>query len=178
MLKQGLIFIAIFLFLFTAPLALAEDGVNAEVEVIRMDGVSVVVLTPASTMERARGLLEGAPNEAFSFPEQLTIIEEEAFAGIAAERVDISANVVRIEARAFADCPALREIHIPATVLEIDSQALAGCENVIVYGESGSAAERFADAAGFAFADTGTEPAPTHPTRTPGGPVKLPPVRR
>ena len=176
MLKKRQIFITILLCLCMVSFALAEEGVN--VEVIRMDGVSVVVLTPESTMERARGLLMGAPTEEFTFPEQLTIIEEEAFEGIAAERVDITSNVVRIEARAFADCPALREIHIPATVLEIDSEALAGCQGVKVYGESGSAAERFADAAGFDFVDTSEEPEPTHPTRTPGGPVKLPPVKR
>ena len=175
LIKRGIL-IGIVLFLCIISPALAEEGVN--VEVIRMDGVSVVVLTPESTMERARGLLMGAPTEEFTFPEQLTIIEEEAFEGIAAERVDITSNVVRIEARAFADCPALREIHIPATVLEIDSEALAGCQGVTVYGESGSAAERFADAAGFDFVDTSEEPEPTHPTRTPGGPVKLPPVKR
>ena len=176
MLKRRGILIAAILLLCMASLALAEDGVS--VEVIRMDGVSVVVLTPAETIERARGLLMGASTEDFTFPEQLTIIEESAFEGIAAERVDVSANVVRIEARAFADCPNLREIHIPATVLEIDSSALEGCEDVIVYGESGSAAERFADTAHFQFVDTSEEPEPTHPSRTPDGPVKLPPVRR
>ena len=178
MLKRWSVFLAVILFLCVASPAMAENGVNVEVEVIRMDGVSVVVLTPESTMRRARGLLRGAPTEDFTFPEQLTIIEEEAFMGIAAARVDVSANVVRIEARAFAECPALQEIHIPATVLEIDDTALEGCTGVVVYGESGSEAERFADAAGFDFVDTSTEQEPTHPTRTPGGPVKLPPVKR
>ena len=151
MLKKGSIFLTAFLFLCTASFAPAEDGMHAEA--IRTDGMSAAALTSAPAMKPDRGVLRGTPAESFTLPEQLTVIEEEAFLGIAAERVDIPANVVRIEARAFADCPALREIHIPATVLEIDSQALAGCENVKVYGETGSAAEGFASAAGFAFVD-------------------------
>jgi hypothetical protein len=48
-------------------------------------------------------------------------------------------------------------------VVEIDGKALAGCADVTVYGEKGSAAERFAAENGFAFAEIGgtsQEPAP------------------
>ncbi len=141
--------------------AQAEDG--ARVEVIKMDGISVVVLIPDENARRARGVAEEA---GFVMPAALTIIEESAFEGVSAETVEISENVVSIEARAFADCENLREIHIPATVLSIDETALAGCKNVTVYGEKGSAAERFVQAvsaadpeAGFTFVDVNAAPA-------------------
>jgi hypothetical protein len=89
----------------------------------------------------------------FALPASLTLIGENAFEGIAAQRVDVSESVVSIEKRAFADCKNLREIHIPAMVKSIDDTALAGCENVTVYGTTGSEAWRFANDAGFNFVD-------------------------
>ena len=138
--------------------AFAEE--NANIEVIRVDGVSVIVLTPNETAQFARMMfMAKAANAGFVLPQSLTIIGEEAFADIAAEGVDVTENVVSIESRAFADCVDLREITIPATVLSIDDHALDGCGDVTVYGAQGSEAERFAHAAGFAFVDPDAEPA-------------------
>lgn len=141
--------------------AQAEEAV--QVEVLKMDGISVVVLTPQETVRRARGIAKETGS--FALPAALTIIEEGAFEGIAAETVEISRNVVAIEARAFADCKSLREIHIPDSVASIDSKALAGCKNVTVYGAKASAAEKFVQAviaadpdAGFTFVDVSAEP--------------------
>ena len=148
----------LFCLCFTAQ---AEEGVS--VEVIKMDGISVVVLIPEDNARRARSAAEEA---GFILPGALTIIEESAFEGVIAETVEISENVVSIEARAFADCKNLREITIPATVLTIDETALAGCKNVTVYGAKDSAAEKFVQAvnaadpeAGFVFVDVNAEPA-------------------
>ena len=139
--------------LLLCAVACAEDGLN--VEVIKIDGVSVVVLTPEETVQFARMMFMAKAADAdFVLPQSLTIIGEEAFAGIAAERVDVTENVVSIESRAFADCGNLREIIIPSTVLSIDDHALSGCDNVTIYGTKGTEAERFANAAGFAFVDT------------------------
>jgi hypothetical protein len=77
---------------------------------------------------------------------------------------------VNIEGRAFADCPKLREIIIPASVLTVDDTALEGCADVTVYGVTGSEAQRFAEANGFRFVD------PDTPTNEPDGSIKLPPV--
>ena len=96
--------------------------------------------------------------------------EEEAFVGIAAEKVTVAENVVAIEGRAFADCPKLREIIIPASVLTVDDTALEGCADVTVYGVTGSEAQRFAEANSFRFVD------PDTPTNEPDGSIKLPPV--
>ena len=87
--------------------AWAEEGMR--VEVIKMDGVSVVVLTPETTMLRARSIAMNARGTDekqvdFVLPQFLTLIGESAFEGIAAESVEVSENVAAIEARAFADC--------------------------------------------------------------------------
>ena len=177
--KRICILLAAVLLLCLATNAWAEDGVN--VEVIRMDGVSVVVLTPEETMVRARSfaMMAAAPNgtedAAFTLPQFLTIIEEEAFAGIAAEKVEVSENVVSIGVKAFADCPNLTEITIPANVLSVDDSALAGCSGVTVYGTAGTEAERFAKAAGFTFVDPNAEPeTPSVPGDQERPPVELP----
>ena len=177
MLKKISILFAIALFFCLGSAAWAEDGVN--VEVIRADGVSVVVLMPETTILRAGSMAKGTADERqadFALPEFLTLIEESAFEGIAATRVEVSGNVVAIENRAFADCKSLREIHIPATVMKVDDHALDGCENVTVYGVRGTEAERFARAAGFQFIDQSEEP--SRPYETPAPPVELPIVTR
>lgn len=181
MLKRiGIMLAAILLFCIEWSAALAEDGVN--VEVIRADGVSVVVLTPEAVILRARSLAKGPADERRAdliLPEYLTLIEESAFEGIAAKRVEITENVAAIERRAFADCMNLREIRIPATVLKVDDRALEGCENVTVYGVKGTEAERFAKAAGFPFVDLNEGPDhPIHPSEPVKPPVALPLVPR
>ena len=165
--KLCALFLALFLCLGSA--AWAEGGVN--VEIIKIDGESVVVFTPEETMLRAREMARyNASDLSFTLPAVLTLIEEEAFAGIAAEKVMVAENVVAIEGRAFADCPKLREIIIPASVLTVDDTALEGCADVTVYGVTGSEAQRFAEANGFRFVD------PDTPANEPDGNIKLPPV--
>ena len=88
---------------------------------------------------------------AVTLPAALVTIEEEAFEGIDAVRVEIAENVVSIGPRAFADCVNLREFFVPATVEHIDDTALQGSDFVIVYGETGSEAQRFAEANGIPF---------------------------
>ena len=142
------LFVFIVVFLCLTAVVTAEGGVN--IEVIRVDGVSVVLLTPESTMLRARSVAEDEI-KSMILPEFLTLIEESAFEGIAAGNVEVTENVVAIEARAFADCKNLRGIYIPATVLQIDDHAFDGCENVTVVGEKGTEAERIATLYGFTF---------------------------
>ena len=173
--KKISILLVLALLLCLAPAAQAEDGVS--IEVMTVDGMSVVVLTPEETLLRASEVFKSAAGsgDSFALPASLTLIEESAFEGIAAQRVDISENVVSIENRAFADCTGLREIHIPATVQKVDDLALEGCENVTVYGKTGSEAQRFAIAAGFVFVDPdGAE----QPTGQMDPPVVLPFVER
>ena len=81
----------------------------------------------------------------FALPTSLDAIEDGAFEGIAAQRVEVAKNVVSIGPRAFANCPNLIEIIIPATVQRIDDTALQGSINAIVFGTAGSEAQRFAN---------------------------------
>ena len=143
--KKISILLVLVLLLCLVPAAHAEDGV--QVEVLIADGMSVVMLTPDEMRLRANEVFQSAaPNggdgsESLALPASLTLIEESAFEGIAAQRVEISENVVSIGKRAFADSKSLREIVIPATVLKVDDLALEGCENVTVYGAAGSEAD-------------------------------------
>ncbi len=171
--KKTCILLALLLCLASA--ALADEGLN--VEVIKMDGVSVIVFTPAETARRSRGGADET-DAGIALPPMLMAIEEEAFAGIAAKTVEVTENVVSIGPRAFADCKNLREITIPANVTEIDDSALSGCENVTVYGVKGSEAERFATENGFAFAEIGSEAPAPQPGSGETAPVQLPFVPR
>ena len=174
--KKLCILLAAALLLCLCASAWAEEGMR--VEVIKMDGVSVVVLTPETTMLRARSIAMNATDEKqadFVLPAFLTLIEESAFEGVAAASVEVSENVAAIEARAFADCKNLREITIPASVKEIDDHAFDGCEGVTVYGTKGTEAERIANLCGFTFVDSGAQPVPAEEQRIPSAPV-LPPA--
>ena len=155
--KKMCVFIAVALLLLSVSV-FAEDGVN--VEVIRVDGVSVVVLTPEASLqsESLRRLMSAESQPDFVLPELLTTIEDSAFEGIAAENIEVTANVAAIGARAFADCASLTAITIPATVVKIDNTAFDGCAGVTVYGAEGSEAERVAALYGFDFIDPNAEP--------------------
>ena len=164
--------VALALLLCLTGLALAEDGVR--VEVIKMDGVSVIRFTSEEQTVKTRSLAQKM-KISFNLPQYLTLIEEEAFAGIGAETVEVSENVLAIEARAFAGCKNLTRIVIPATVQKIDDSALADCKDVTVYGAKGSEAERFATENGFDFAvlDAEEPPVVEKPTKE-APPVQLP----
>ena len=127
----------------------ASAFADNSVEILYMDGTPVAVESPALTAGETNAF--NAPGAGLTLPAALVAIEEEAFAGIDAARVEITENVVSIGPRAFADCKNLTELVIPATVQTIDDTALEGSENVTIYGESGSEAQRFADANSIPF---------------------------
>ena len=140
------------LLLCPAASAFAEGGV----EIAVIDGIPVVVesvgfeTSDTATFNTIRDMV-------MKLPSFLVSIEEEAFAGILAQRVEISENVASIGARAFADCLNLRELVIPPTVTAIDDSALEGSDNVTVYGELESEAQRFAVDNGIPFVATNPE---------------------
>ena len=130
--------------------AFADNGV----EIIYMDGIPVVIESFGLSMSDSAAFDAG---EGFTLPAALVEIGEEAFAGIDASRVEITANVTAIGPRAFADCQNLTALVIPATVQSIDDTALEGSVNATVYGETGSEAQRFADANGIPFVPANQE---------------------
>lgn len=69
-------------------------------------------------------------------PAGLTTIEEEAFAGIPAEAIDVPDGVKSIGKRAFADCGSLSEITLPDSITYIASDAFEGCKGLLVISPS------------------------------------------
>ena len=66
--------------------------------------------------------------------------------------VTIPASVKNIEETAFSGCSSLTSVTIPDSVTSIGSMAFANCsENLVIYGNSGSEAERYAEDEGFTF---------------------------
>ena len=127
----------------------ASAFADNSVEILYLDGTPVAVESPSLTAGETNAF--NAPGAGLTLPAALVAIEEEAFAGIDAGRVEITENVVSIGPRAFADCKNLTELVIPATVQTIDDTALEGSENVTIYGEADSEAQRFADANSIPF---------------------------
>lgn len=74
--------------------------------------------------------------QVMTLPSSLTSIGDEAFAGIATEKVVIPEGCTEIGARAFADCVNLSEVVIPATVQTIADDAFEGCPSVFILSAS------------------------------------------
>ena len=83
-----------------------------------------------TTLMAAWEEIEFAPD--FILPRDVTLIEENAFEGIAAGTVYIPDNCVKISTGAFMNCPNLSRIRVPANC-EIEEYAFEGCENLYVF---------------------------------------------
>ena len=84
-------------------------------------------------------------------PAELSEIGEEAFAGGTFRSVLLSDRTVIIGSRAFADCPKLAYIYIPAKDAVIDPEAFENTAGLTIIGEPGSKVEVYAHENGFAF---------------------------
>ena len=84
-------------------------------------------------------------------PASMTVIGDEAFSGIAASRIKLGEKVTSIGNLAFADCPNLKEIYIPATTTTISSNAFNNVENLVIYGYEESKAEQYANEKNIRF---------------------------
>lgn len=73
----------------------------------------------------------------------------------ALQTVIMGENVTVIESMCFSGCESLKELHIPATLTEMDStaafMAFAVCPNLTIYGEAGSYIETVANQQGIPF---------------------------
>ena len=68
---------------------------------------------------------------AYAIPDNVTVIEEGAFAACSLANVTIPASVTNIEALAFSQCESLTNVSIPASVASIGNGAFASCTNLI-----------------------------------------------
>ena len=84
-------------------------------------------------------------------PASLKTIGEEAFSGGAFAYVKLPEKTETIKARAFANCPNLKYIYIPESTTTIDPTAFDNVSGLTILGKTGSSAEDYADANGFAF---------------------------
>ena len=80
-----------------------------------------------------------------TLPDSLEIIGENTFAGCSKlQKIILPAKVTKIENSAFRNCPELMQIVIQKNVTEIAENAFENSPNVVIYGESGSYAEKYA----------------------------------
>ena len=88
-------------------------------------------------------------------PEGILAVEREAFHENAAEVLVIPEGCEQIGALAFAGMQWLDEVHLPASLQEIDDSAFAGCrENLLVVAPRGSEAAGFAWSKGYCLEET------------------------
>lgn len=82
--------------------------------------------------------------DTLALPASLSVIEEEAFAGVSAAIIYVPSSCMEIQSRAFADCSSLQRIYISAATESIALDAFDGCTNLTVYAPTGSVAIKVA----------------------------------
>lgn len=86
--------------------------------------------------------------------------------------VEVPEGTEIIDELALANCPVLQTVYIPGTVTEINSHAFDGSADFTIYGETGSAAELYANANQIPFVEGAAPELPDEPVTpppTPGG---------
>lgn len=92
------------------------------------------------------------PSSVSTLPSSLIIIGEEAFEGTSLQYVHLPSSLETIGDRAFADIEPLESVYIPEETKWIGEDAFANDGQVVLMGESGSYAERWAHEHGLRFA--------------------------
>ena len=87
----------------------------------------------------------------FRIPNGVKVIDDEAFAGIAAKRIRLPEATKKIGSLAFSNCPNLIEIYIPEGCTSIADDAFAGVSKLTIYGKDGSEAKTFANKHKYGF---------------------------
>lgn len=96
-------------------------------------------------------IVESIPDPDFILPAELTLIESEAFSGLAMEVVMCPEALEEIGTKAFENCGSLRHIYIPQSTTSIARNAFEGCTDLTIWGRTGSVAQAYATAKGFSF---------------------------
>jgi len=84
-------------------------------------------------------------------PQRLKHIENEAFLRADIKTVVCPDSLETIGSKAFAECDNLRQIFIPKNTLYIADDAFVGCDLLVMWGETGSVAEQYANKKGILF---------------------------
>ena len=87
-----------------------------------------------------------------NIPSSVKTIEDEAFSMTGFTEFTVLDTITSISARAFSDCENLVKVTIPKTVTKIDDDIFeGGSEDVTIYGEKGSYAEKYANKNDISF---------------------------
>lgn len=84
-------------------------------------------------------------------PKGIKTIEEQAFAGVMADVIEIPEGCSSIGSEAFLNCKELVKLYIPASVKQITFDAFVGCENLVIYAPEGSKAIQLAKRLNIAY---------------------------
>ena len=135
---------------------------NEEPPVVHQAGESVRIMEDAEFTVMWQENLPTFDTPDFVLPQHIQTIGSEAFSGADPSVVKIpalSSGSQTIQDSAFAGCTHLRQIFIPASVTSIGAHAFDNCaEGLIIFGETGSAAENYASANEILFAPVTTAP--------------------
>ena len=88
-----------------------------------------------------------------TLPDDLTVVEAEAFLGTAEEAIFVPGGVSSIGSRAFANSPSLRAVIFVSGNATIASDALSGSGNAVIIAPAGGSVEAWADANGVPFVE-------------------------
>ena len=130
-----------------------KNGSSVNYETVTDGGITYHVYSDHAEVAEVDTATETAVIKDKVGGENVTAIAENAFNSCTALRsVTIPETVEEIAASAFWGCTALTSITIPKTVTTIDKNAFSHCTALKeIVGYTGSAAQRFAEANGYAF---------------------------
>ena len=112
-------------------------------------GIGITVYATSDTI--GQRVFAGVNASRFTVEKGVKIIDEYAFYGCKGlQSITLPASLTVIEEEAFAD-GSFRSVFIPQGVKRIDDSAFTGINPLIIFGYSGTEAQRFADENGFAF---------------------------
>ena len=87
----------------------------------------------------------------FYMPENLLIIDDEAFSGTSVSRIIMQSHLTIINDGAFSGNQFLKEVFIPVSVTIIADNAFEDSDGVVIWGAAGSYAENWAHRNGIPF---------------------------
>lgn len=91
-----------------------------------------------------------------TIPKNVTTIELGAFGSCSAlTEIDIPDSVTKIGYGAFANCASLNSVTVPDSVTDIEDKVFEGSEDVIIFANEGSYAEKYASETNTKFVATG-----------------------